>query len=150
MGIRPGWQDRFRLHCNRLSTIISYEGVSCMNLKKMTGLLLFSLAVILPPLLVYAQMPGSAERGKRYYDGHCASCHGLSGDGSGPEGVGLSPRPTNFKDATVMSGLTDNDLERTIMIGKENTAMRGYSTVLQPQDVEDLIAYIRTLSQQSK
>lgn len=118
-----------------------------MNRKRLIGLLLSLLAVILPPFLLYAQMPGSAERGKRYYEGHCASCHGLSGDGSGPEGSGLNPRPTNFKDATTMSALADNDLERAILIGKENTAMRGYSTVLQPQDVQDLIAYIRTLSQ---
>lgn len=118
-----------------------------MNRKRLMSLLLSLLAGILPPLLLYAQMPGSAERGKLYYEGHCASCHGLSGDGGGPEGSGLNPRPTNFKNAATMSALTDNDLERAILIGKENTAMRGYSTVLQPQDVQDLIAYIRTLSQ---
>lgn len=119
-----------------------------MNRKKLTGLLLLLLlTVILPPLLLYAQLPGSAERGKLFYDGHCASCHGLNGDGSGPEGSGLTPRPTDFKNAAAMSALTDNDLERAILIGKENTAMRGYSTVLQPQGVQDLIAYIRTFSQ---
>ncbi|SRR5579884_1032257 len=117
-----------------------------MNRKTRTVFLLFLVTVILPSLLVYAQMPGSPQRGKLYYEGHCASCHGLGGDGNGPAGSGLNPRPTNFKNAAVMSGLTDNDLERAILIGKANTAMRGYSTVLQPQDVRDLIAYLRSIS----
>ena len=111
------------------------------------GLLIFLLwGVIFSPHFLRAQTAGSAVRGKLYYDGHCASCHGLSGDGNGPAGASMTPPPTNFKNSAVMSALADNDIQRAILVGKENTAMRGFGTVLQPQDVQDLVAYVRSFS----
>lgn len=94
----------------------------------------------------YAQSTGSLERGKALFEGHCASCHGISGDGAGPEGTGLTPPPTNFRSASVMSGFTDSDLEQAILAGKPNTAMRGYGTVLSSSDVADLVGYLRSFS----
>jgi len=38
----------------------------------------------------------SIERGKVIYEKKCASCHGVKGDGKGPAGKGLNPKPTNF------------------------------------------------------
>src|SRR5262249_32096611 len=32
------------------------------------------------------------------YAARCASCHGLKGDGAGPQASALNPRPTNFQD----------------------------------------------------
>ena len=117
-----------------------------MKRNKLIGWWVISLLILISPSLLFAQLPGSTERGKRYYDGHCASCHGLTGDGNGPQGNGLNTRPTNFKNSSVMSALKNNDLERVILTGKENTAMRGYATVLQPQDVKDLTTYLRSFS----
>ena len=94
-----------------------------------------------------AQGSGDADRGRAMYEGHCASCHGMNGDGNGPEAVALNPSPTNFQSAAVMGNLTDSDLQREILQGKPNTAMKGYGTILSPEDLEDVIAYIRSLSQ---
>jgi mono/diheme cytochrome c family protein len=41
----------------------------------------------------------SIEKGKEIYEKKCALCHGAKGDGKGPAGTGLSPKPTNFKDS---------------------------------------------------
>ena len=40
----------------------------------------------------------SIEKGRTIYEMKCASCHGLKGDGKGPGSMGLSPKPTNFKE----------------------------------------------------
>jgi mono/diheme cytochrome c family protein len=103
---------------------------------------LVSLAFVYP-----AQAAGDADRGRAMYEGHCASCHGMNGDGNGPEAAALNPAPTNFQDVAVMGVLADSDLQRGILQGKPNTAMRGYGTILSPQDLEDVIAYLRSLSQ---
>lgn len=84
--------------------------------------------------------------GQNIYRGHCAACHGFNGDGKGPKAAGLTPAPTNFQDGTRMSTLTDNDLEQAILAGKPGTAMHGYGTIFHHQDVEALIAYLRSLS----
>ena len=89
----------------------------------------------------------SAEKGRALYEGHCASCHGLAGDGQGPQGAGagMTPPPTGFTDAAAMAAKSDSDLELPILQGKFGTAMPGYGTVLSPDDVESLVLYLRQL-----
>ena len=41
----------------------------------------------------------SIEKGKEIYEKKCTLCHGAKGDGKGPAGAGLTPKPTNFKDS---------------------------------------------------
>ena len=45
-------------------------------------------------------MPASAsfERGKAIYANMCSQCHGMAGDGRGPDGLYLKPRPANLQD----------------------------------------------------
>lgn len=45
-----------------------------------------------------------------------------------------------------MQGLQDSQLERAILAGKPGTAIKGYGTILSPQDVAVLIKYLRSLS----
>lgn len=86
------------------------------------------------------------DKGKALYRGHCAACHGINGGGNGPKAVGMSPAPTNFSNATLMHSLLDSQLERAILAGKPGTAMKGYGTVMSPQDVAAIIKYLRSLS----
>jgi high-affinity iron transporter len=88
----------------------------------------------------------SVEKGRALYEGHCASCHGLAGDGQGPQGTGMTPPPTAFTDAAAMAAKSDSDLQLPILQGKFGTAMPGYGTVLSPDDVESLLLYLRQLA----
>lgn len=106
----------------------------------------FASALVGGSLSVQAQQLGAMERGTSLYEGHCASCHGISGDGTGLDGVGMTPAPTDFRSAAVMNALTNNDLEQAILAGKPDTAMRGYGTILNAEDVGALIEYLRSLA----
>src|SRR5690606_9910919 len=44
----------------------------------------------------------------------CASCHGVAGDGTGPAGLALDPRPANFTDPAFWEG-RDMDRIRTVI-----------------------------------
>lgn len=92
-----------------------------------------------------AQSTGPLENGKALYEGHCASCHGMTGGGDGLEAAGLTPPPTNFRSAA-MANVPDNDFEQAILAGTPDTAMRGYGTIFTSQEVADLIVYLRSLS----
>jgi high-affinity iron transporter len=99
-------------------------------------------------MIGYVAQSGAAEpsKGMALYRGHCAACHGIDGDGNGPKASGMTPPPTNFRNATVMQGLQDSQLERAILAGKPGTVMKGYGTILNPQDVAALVKYLRSLA----
>jgi mono/diheme cytochrome c family protein len=87
------------------------------------------------------------DNGKSVYEARCMFCHGIAGDGNGPAAGGLSPKPTNFTDSTVMSQLTTTDIERAIVQGKLATEMKGFGNILSNEEVRNVITYIRTFQQ---
>ena len=52
-----------------------------------------------PALYQEQTMPATAsfERGKALYANMCSQCHGQAGNGRGPNGLYLRPRPTNLQ-----------------------------------------------------
>ena len=88
---------------------------------------------------------GDAAKGEKVYKANCAVCHGDKGDGKGPGGVSLTPRPTNFTSPAEMEGLDDARLHKSIMEGLPGTAMIGFAKSMKAGDIEDVIAYIKTL-----
>ena len=74
------------------------------------------------------QVPDLA-RGGMLYVAHCASCHGATGAGDGPQAKGLEPAPRNFHDAVVMEVRSPFGLYNTITLGVEGTSMLGYSAL---------------------
>jgi len=92
----------------------------------------------------------SAERGKLQFDNYCVSCHGVHGDGDGPAGVGLDPRPARLGDRAYMSAKTDDYLFDIIKnggasVGRSNL-MAPWGGVLSDAQIRDVIAYIRSLA----
>jgi mono/diheme cytochrome c family protein len=83
--------------------------------------------------------------GKAHYIGSCASCHGFTGAGDGPQATGMSPPPTNFRTATP-STLSDNTIEQAILAGKANTSMPSFATVFHGDDVREILTYVRSLA----
>lgn len=61
------------------------------------------------------------------YAAHCASCHGATGHGDGPQAAGLEPAPRNFHDAEAMAVRSPFGLYNTITLGVAGTSMLPYS-----------------------
>ena len=61
------------------------------------------------------------------YASRCAPCHGLNGNGAGPQAGGLNPLPSNFRDAKRQSVRTVFALFNTITLGVNGTAMPAFS-----------------------
>jgi len=77
----------------------------------------------------------------------CASCHGLTGKGDGPEGASLSRRPRAFEDCTVMNNISDDVMLRAIKYGGAavgiSDEMPGWAAGISDRDVRELVQYIR-------
>ncbi len=91
-------------------------------------------------------------RGKAVYEAHCTVCHGVTGDGQGPEAHRFFTRPADlrrgsFKFRSTPSGSlpTDQDLERTIRRGLPGSGMIAQDH-LSDAEVREVIAYLKTLS----
>jgi mono/diheme cytochrome c family protein len=122
---------------------------------------LFTLAVLALALAV-SGIPPSAnaadpDKGKISYTTYCVMCHGEIGDGKGPVGVTLDPKPRDlsrgeFKFDPDKDGRTGTDADLAAVI-KNGAAAFGGSPLMTPwahlQEVEiqDLVAYIRLLEQ---
>lgn len=88
---------------------------------------------------------GNAGAGKSLYASKCVACH--KPDGSG--GLKLTGNPSpSWKDGKRMAGVTDDQLRDCIVNGKPKSGMIAWGKTgqLKPQQIEDLIAYIRTLA----
>ena len=99
----------------------------------------------------YPCLPGDAASGQVQYVTLCASCHGASGDGSGPAGQALDPRPARHDDGTYMNALSNDELFQVI---SEGGAAAGKSPLMAPwgaalggdEGVWDVVAFVRTLA----
>ena len=88
--------------------------------------------------------PAAGPDGANIYREQCAACHGKKGEGDGPAAVALNPRPSDLADEERMEELTDEEL-RTI-IGRGTGAMPGFETILEPDELEAVLEYVRSLS----
>ncbi len=93
---------------------------------------------------------GDVESGRQLYQQFCTSCHGVSGQGDGPVGRALNPRPADHTSTARMGQLSD---EHVIKVIREGGASVGKSPMMAPwggilseQDIRDVLAYLRTLS----
>lgn len=63
------------------------------------------------------------------YQAQCAACHGATGNGDGPAGLKLDPRPVAFTDKERARERSAFALYQTITQGIEGTAMPGFATI---------------------
>ncbi len=89
-----------------------------------------------------ASSKGSATRGKEIFDNKCGVCHYADSDAKkiGPGLKGIGKRGT----FTVNNNkVTDDSLKTWIENG--DTQMPPFKEVLEPQQIKDVVAYVRTL-----
>jgi len=86
------------------------------------------------------------------YREHCAQCHGITGNGSGPTSAFLDPYPRDFrlgkfkyKSTKLGQRPTDEDLRRVILNGIPGTAMPSFRT-LDEDELLALIDYVKYLA----
>ena len=65
--------------------------------------------------------------GATLYADNCAGCHGLSGDGHGPDAAKLKPAPVAFRDAGRARERSPFALYQVIGQGLDGTAMRSFA-----------------------
>ena len=88
---------------------------------------------------------GDARQGKLWFDQICVTCHGVDGHGYENGVVGTAIGKAGF-----LTKASDGFIRETIKYGRSNTRMRGFSgsgglANLRDSEIEDVIAYMRTL-----
>ena len=89
---------------------------------------------------------GNPAKGKVVYEKNCVPCH--KSDGTG--GIKLQPagNPSrNFRDPAFWKGKTDADLQHAVETGFPKSGMVPWKGVLKPQEIRDVVAYVRAKSQ---
>ncbi len=88
--------------------------------------------------------PGDPVKGKAVYEKSCLACHGPQGKGDGPTGKVLVPPAADFTSAASKKK-SDADLLGIIENGKPPTAMVAWKGQLSGQDIQNVLAYVKTL-----
>ncbi|MFV0932816.1 FTR1 family protein [Pseudomonas jessenii] len=85
-------------------------------------------------------------RGAPLYAQHCSVCHGDTGAGDGPAGVGMTPPPSNLRDTTRLDRLSLYAVYSTLGLGVEGTDMPAFADQLDDRQRWDLATYIASFS----
>jgi len=119
-----------------------------MHPSMILGLLLSS-ALAIPGSLLAQDYPADVNRGKAVYEHHCVACHGVGGWGDGPTAGSLKIAPANFHRFSSFLK-SDEELLRTIEHGVVFSPMHSWRGQLSDGEMEDVVAYIRLLAEQSR
>ena len=102
------------------------------------------------PHTVHGQeLSGDVEAGKLVYEQRCARCHGVGGWGDGPQARDLIVPPRNFRNLRSQMK-SDEQLLQSIEFGVVMSPMHGWRDRLTPQQMRDVLAYVRLLSQRGQ
>lgn len=98
----------------------------------------------------YATLAANVTAGKSLYQQYCGACHGAQGKGNGPAAAAMQPKPRDHTDGTYMNRLSDMHLRKVIGEGGaavgRSPLMPSWNTTLTPEQIGDVIAYLRTLA----
>jgi mono/diheme cytochrome c family protein len=105
---------------------------------------------ILPPGQILPDMSlpfpggviGNADRGRKFYDDNCATCHGTAGDGRGPRAYFIMPKPRDFTHAATRHSMNRPALFESISMGTRGTEMAAWSKVIDAQTIADVAEYV--------
>jgi mono/diheme cytochrome c family protein len=113
----------------------------------MLFILVLCAAVLSTALRAHA---ADVEQGKKLYGQFCATCHGQSGKGDGAAAAALNPKPRDHTDKEYMSKLSDEDIFKTVKNGGASVGksplMPAWGATLKDDQIQDVVAYVRTLS----
>ncbi|WP_122861235.1 cytochrome c/FTR1 family iron permease [Pseudomonas viridiflava] len=87
-------------------------------------------------------------RGAPLYAQHCSVCHGDTGAGDGPAGIGLEPAPGDLRDAARLDRLSLYSLYSATGLGIAGTDMPAFADQLDDRQRWDIATYIASFSAQ--
>ena len=96
-----------------------------------------------------AELPEDVTMGKQVYEQHCQKCHGVGGWGDGPQAQWQYLPPVNFH-ALSSKLKSDEQLISVIEHGVIFSPMHSFRGTLNATEVQDVVAYIRLLSQRGR
>jgi mono/diheme cytochrome c family protein len=99
--------------------------------------------------LLAQDFPADITRGKGVYLRNCQNCHGVGGWGDGSDAQALKIAPANFHRFSSFLK-SDEELLRTIEHGVVFSPMHSWRGQLTDGEMQDVVAYIRLLSQQPR
>jgi cytochrome c553 len=112
----------------------------------MKKLVLFAALSAVPAFAADFELKGDAVKGEAQFKTMCVSCHGEKGDGNGPAGAALTPKPTNFTDAANADRLTEEWVYKMVKNGGQangkSPMMIAWSAALNDQQIRDVSAYV--------
>lgn len=79
------------------------------------------------PVSLAPTTPPSFEQGQKLHTDNCSGCHGVKGDGKGPNAVGLNPPPIAFVDLDRAQHRSVFGLYQVIGQGLDGTAMPSFA-----------------------
>ncbi|HET9907216.1 MAG TPA: CopD family protein, partial [Anaerolineales bacterium] len=115
----------------------------------MLGLGIFYVRLPVSIVNVANPIPPNSESiatGQAIYTTHCASCHGPEGNGDGPIGVTLNPRPADLSQHAIPGVHMDAQLFEWITNGFPGSRMPAFKTALSDTDRWHLVNFIRTFA----
>ncbi|MBS1251944.1 MAG: Cbb3-type cytochrome c oxidase subunit CcoP1 [Anaerolineales bacterium] len=89
------------------------------------------------------EVDGDANRGATVYAQECAVCHGEAGGGQ-DEAPGAPNGAPSLNNPVFLETASDGFIRYSIFEGRPGTPMPAYDSVLSDQDVDDLVALIRS------
>lgn len=93
--------------------------------------------------LEIAGLNDAERRGKELFDANCAFCHAKDGTGKNWIGAFLDPHPRDLTDKAQTAHLSDQRLRKVIREGLPGTSMPAWGSVLDDDQVNSVIAYVR-------
>lgn len=82
------------------------------------------------------------QQGEQLFQNNCAFCHGADGSGKNWIGTFMEPHARDLTNPEFMRTMSRERLRRTIEDGLPGTSMPAWRSVLQPLQIEALIAYV--------
>jgi cbb3-type cytochrome c oxidase subunit III len=85
-----------------------------------------------------------SEEGRRLYAENCSVCHGDDGRGARWTLTSLKPPPRNFTLPGTAGQLSPDHMQHVVSHGKADTAMPGFASQLDAEQIAAVVNYVRT------
>ena len=104
-------------------------------------------ALVCAIVLAGAIRCAAAENPATDYMIYCAKCHGMTGNGDGPNAATLKTRPRDFADCAVMKKISDATMFKAIKEGGASVnvspEMPPWGQAFDDSEIKELITYVR-------